>query len=73
MPVPLLSLFGCTHAHGARVRLLARRLSCPDGEPATRARTVNDGADFVSTHRQVILGLRFASMAVVGPSCLAYS
>lgn len=65
--VAILSFAGFIVAYHTYGRFLARRIFRLDPAAITPAREVNDGVDFVPTHRQVIFGHHFTSIAGTGP------
>ncbi|MCL4216984.1 MAG: carbon starvation protein A, partial [Candidatus Hydrogenedentes bacterium] len=65
--VAILSFFGFILAYHTYGRYLARKVFQLDPNRVTPANEVNDGIDFVPTHRSVVFGHHFTSIAGTGP------
>ncbi|HNR31740.1 MAG TPA: carbon starvation protein A [Candidatus Hydrogenedentes bacterium] len=65
--VAVLSFVGFIVAYHTYGRFLARKIFRLDPEALVPSREVNDGVDYVPTHRQVIFGHHFTSIAGTGP------
>ncbi len=65
--VAILSFFGFILAYHTYGRYLARKIFQLDPNRVTPANEINDGIDFVPTHRSVVFGHHFTSIAGTGP------
>src|ERR1700674_4046622 len=65
----LLTAALCTFAVGYRFysKFIARRIFNLSPERATPALVINDGKDFVPSHKMVVFGHHFAAIAGAGP------
>ncbi len=65
--VALLAAIGFIAAYHTYGRFLARRIFLLDSKAPVPSRELEDGVDYVPTHRQVIFGHHFTSIAGTGP------